>query len=188
MHSLTRFDRLLVAGLAAVAAAVPLAQAAQAGPAEPPEIPTRIQVDDGHKLFSVQHAIGVQIYKCNATPTGHSWGFVAPRADLYDDKGRLAMTHYAGPTWQARDGSQVKAQRVDGVNVDPTAIDWLKLSKASSSVGPDGDLLHNTSFIQRINTTGGLAPAAGTCTAATAGTVEEVPYTADYYFYKPAGR
>jgi len=189
MHSLTRFNRLLLAGLATVAAALPVAQvaqAAQAGPAEPGEVPTKVQVEDGHKVFSVQHATGVQIYKCNATATGHSWGFVAPRADLVDDKGKT-MTHYAGPTWKAEDGSTIKGQRVDGVNVDPKAIDWLLLRGVSPSAGADGDQLTNTSFIQRLNTTGGVAPAAGTCNADTAGAVEEVPYTADYYFWKPTG-
>src|SRR6266545_173743 len=41
-----------------------------------------------------------------------------------------------------------------------------------------------TTYIQRIATTGGLAPPAVDCNAATAGTVAEVPYTADYYFWK----
>jgi len=44
-----------------------------------------------------------------------------------------------------------------------------------------------TSYIQRIATVGGLAPPAAQCTAATAGTVAEVPYTADYYFWKHTG-
>ena len=188
MPSLTRIDRLLVAGLTAVAAALPLAQAAQAGTAEPPDgLPTKIQVEDGHKVFSVQHATGVQIYRCNATATGYSWGLVAPRANLFDDKGKLTMTHFAGPTWQAQDGSQVKGARVDGVNQDATAIDWLLLRKASASAGPDGDQLTNTSFIQRINTTGGVAPAAAECNALTLNTTSEIDYTADYYFWKPTG-
>jgi hypothetical protein len=41
-----------------------------------------------------------------------------------------------------------------------------------------------TAYIQRIATTGGLAPPAMECNATTAGTVAEVPYTADYYFWK----
>ena len=39
-------------------------------------------------------------------------------------------------------------------------------------------------FIQRVNTTGGVAPAAATCNAASAGKVAEIPYTADYHFWK----
>lgn len=42
----------------------------------------------------------------------------------------------------------------------------------------------DTTFIQRLNTTGGLAPAAATCNASTVGTQAEIPYTADYAFWK----
>ena len=76
---------------------------------------------------------------------------------------------------------------MDGVTVDPTAIPWLLLSAASTASGPDGDRLAHTTFIQRIATTGGLAPAAAGCNAGTAGTSAEVPYTADYYFWKATG-
>jgi hypothetical protein len=181
-----RFDRLLLAGTVAIAAAWPLAQLAQAGPAAP-DVPSRIQVAAGNKVFLVGHAIGVQIYSCNATSTGFGWSFVAPRADLYADNGKLVIEHFGGPTWEARDGSTVVGQRVDGVTVDADAIPWLLLSAASTSAGPDGDRLEGTTFIQRVATTGGLTPAAADCNESTAGTTEEVPYTADYYFWKATG-
>ncbi len=111
--------------------------------------------------------------------------FVAPRANLYDDHGKLVITHFAGPRWQAKDASTVLGARVDGVTVDPTAIPWLLLS--TTSVGEHGGRLAHTTFIQRIATAGGLAPAAGDCTAATAGAVREVPCTADYTFWKATG-
>jgi hypothetical protein len=41
------------------------------------------------------------------------------------------------------------------VTVDPTAIPWLRLSAASTAAGPDGDRLVDTTYIQRIATTGG---------------------------------
>ena len=82
----------------------------------------------------------------------------------------------------------VVAQRAaDPVTVDPTAIPWLLLSPVSKGAGPDGDRLAHTTYIQRIATTGGLAPAAALCNAGTVGTVAEVPYTADYYFWKKTG-
>jgi hypothetical protein len=74
------------------------------------------------------------------------------------------------------------------VTVDTTAIPWLRLKATSTSAGPDGDRLLKTAYVQRINTTGGLAPAAADCNAATAGAQVEVPYTADYYFWKETGR
>lgn len=178
--------RLLLTGIVAVAAALPLAQLAHAGPAAP-DVPTAIKVPEGHKLFLVGHAVGMQIYSCNATPSGYRWGFVAPRADLFDGNGKLLTTHFGGPTWQAKDGSKVVGAVVDRATVDATAIPWLKLSATSTAAGPDGDRLAGTTFIQRIATTGGLAPAAADCNDGSAGNVEEVPYTADYYFWKAGG-
>jgi hypothetical protein len=172
--------RLAIAGLA-VAATVALAPAAHAQS----YVPKDVQVDAGNKLFEVGHAIGVQIYACNGT----AWTFVAPRADLYNDHGKRIITHFAGPTWQANDGSQVVGRVAGMATVDPSAIPWLKLAKASTAVGPfGGDKLVKTTFIQRINTRGGLAPAASTCTASATGRQVEVPYTADYTFWKAKGR
>jgi hypothetical protein len=172
---------LAVAGLA-LAAAWPAAQAAHAEPSAP-EVPADIAAPAGSKLFLVGHAVGVQIYRCNVTASGYRWGFVGPKADLYGDSGKLIATHFAGPRWQALDGSQAVGAVVRPVTVDPTAIPWLLLS-ASGTPGVDGDRLADTTAIQRINTTGGLAPAAEECYAGTAGNERQVPYTADYYFYK----
>ena len=118
----------------------------------------------------------VQIYSCNGT----GWSFVAPRANLFDDQGELIITHFAGPTWQAKDGSMVVGHAEASVSVDPTAIPWVRLSAASTTPGQ----LATTTNIQRIATTGGLAPPAADCNAIRAGTVADVPYTADYYFWK----
>jgi Protein of unknown function (DUF3455) len=183
MKRLIRLDRVLLAAIVAALAAWPLAQAAIAGPEEP-VVPGEIQVLEGNKVFLVGHAVGVQIYSCNVTASGYGWGLVAPRANLYDDNGKLLATHFGGPTWQAKDGSYVVGQVEKRVTVDPTAIPWLRLAVASRGAGPDGDRLFATTYIQRISTTGGLPPAAAACNPVTAGTVEEIPYTADYYFWK----
>jgi hypothetical protein len=172
--------------LAAAAAALAVAQGAQAGPAAP-AVPSDIAVPEGHKPFLVGHATGVQIYDCLAVAGGHSWRLAAPRATLTNDHGKPLAEHYGGPTWEARDGSTVVAKRDGGVNVDPTAIDWLRLATDSTSAGADGDRLTSTTYIQRINTVGGLAPAAADCDADAAGERREVPYTADYVFFKATG-
>jgi hypothetical protein len=171
-------NRLLVMGLVAVAAALSLTQVAHAGPPAP-EVPPEIQVDDGNKAFLVGHAVGVQIYTCD----GSTWSSAVPRATLRDDNGKLIVNHFFGPTWQANDGSQAVGTVVDKVTVDRTAIDWVLLSTRTNP-GPDGDRLVDTTFIQRINTAGGLTPPAEDCNAATAGRVVPVPYTADYVFWK----
>jgi hypothetical protein len=165
-----RLPRLLLA-LVAVGA---LASPAQADT----DVPGDIAPPAGNTPFLEAHAIGVQIYACN----GSAWSFVAPRANLYDDDGNLVATHFAGPTWQYMK-SAVVGKREAGVKVDATAIDWLLLSAASTTPGRLGQ----TTFIQRSHTTGGLAPGAADCNAATAGTTREVPYTADYVFWKADG-
>jgi hypothetical protein len=184
MNRTLRLRRLVLAGIVAAATGVgAVAQDVHARPNDP-VVPTAIKVPAGNKVFLVGHAVGFQIYSCNATSSGHSWGLVEPYARLYGKRGRLVATHYAGPTWHAKDGSTVVGERVDGVAVDPTAIPWLLLKKVSTTTGDYGDRLTNTTFIQRTNTTGGLSPAASECNSESAGTRVEVPYTADYHFWK----
>jgi len=178
----------LSALVATVALAVALcaSQTAQAGPAEP-SVPSAIVVPEGHKLFLVADAVGVQIHSCDAVGTSFRLTFVAPRADLFDDKGKLLTTHFGGPTWQAKDGSLVVGQVEQRVTVDPTAIPWLRLVAASTAAGTDGYRLAHTTFVQRLETTGGLAPSPETCHAGTVGKIAEVPYTAVYAFWKASG-
>ena len=164
--------------LTALIATGALASAAQAS------VPKDIKPPEGNKVFLEAHAVGVQIYGCGATTTGgYAWSLTGPRANLYKH-GRLVATHFAGPTWQAKDGSKVVGARVNGINVDPTAIDWLLLKATSTTPGRFG----GTTYIQRIDTTGGLIPAAADCNAVTVDTQREVPYTADYVFWKKNGR
>jgi len=181
--TLSRNQRLRALLATAIAGLAVFSAAASARPADP-VVPEKIRVEDGHKPYLLAHAVGVQIYRCAATPDGPKWRLLAPRADLYGDNGQLVATHSAGPTWQARDGSYVKAQRVDGETVDRTAIQWLLLKATTKAAGADGDRLAGTTFIQRINTVGGLEPAAADCDAGAVGSQQEVPYTADYRFWK----
>jgi hypothetical protein len=179
--------RRLLAGIVAAIAVWPAAQAAQAATA-PPSVPPDIAVEAGHKPFLIGHAVGVQIYTCTTVAGGFAWSSATPRADLYDDRGNVIVKHFGGPSWQAKDGSTVVGRRArPPVTVDPTAIPWLLLERASATAGPDGDRLASTTFIQRIATTGGLTPAPDQCNAATAGSAREVPYTADYVFWRAQG-
>jgi Protein of unknown function (DUF3455) len=166
--------RLLLLTLAA------MALTASAAAAQP--LPDRIQVPAGNAPYLQAHAIGAQVYACTATADGPKWQFVEPQAILYDDHDRLIGIHFAGPTWQTLDGSQVKAAKVDGVTVDATAIPWLLLKKTSTTPGR----LAATTYVQRLNTRGGLEPAASKCSTATVGDERKVLYTADYRFWRAA--
>jgi hypothetical protein len=136
----------------------------------------KLQVPEGHKVAFRAYAEGVQIYKWNGT----SWVFQGPEAVLYDfgGDGELVGIHYAGPTWESNSGSYVVGKVLEPAVVDPNAIPWLKL-QATTSGGPG--IFNGVTFIQRVNTTGGKAPATpGTF----AGEEARVYYTADYYFYR----
>jgi hypothetical protein len=136
----------------------------------------KIAVEEGNKLAFKSYATGVQVYRWNGT----SWAFVAPIANLYADEGFNGQigTHYAGPTWEGNGGSKVVAARVDGCSPDPTAIQWLLL-RAVTADGPG--IFHRISFIQRLNTVGGIAPSTP---GANVGDEARVPYTTEYYFYR----
>jgi hypothetical protein len=187
MTRLARLRRALGVVLTAGAATLSMAQVALAEPAGPtlPPGTENIAVPSGNKVFLVGHATGAQIYTCN----NNAWTG-APRATLVADNGKLIIKHFAVPTWQATDGSSVVGKLPPKAAVSapkPNSIPWLLLEAKSTSVGLDGDRLSHTTFIQRVNTSGGVGPAPAECNATTAGKVVEVPYTADYYFWKATG-
>jgi hypothetical protein len=58
-------------------------------------------------------------------------------------------------------------------------------SMATTPDGPtDGDKLKETTFIQRLKTSGGVAPSTGCALSADVGKKALVDYEADYFFYK----
>jgi len=141
-------------------------------------IPAPLVPADG-KVVERIAARGVQIYECRANATGgQGWVFVAPEAELFDGQGRPVGKHYAGPHWEAADGSKiVGAVKARSDAPDASAIPWLLLD--AKSVGGDGRFAKVTS-VQRINTVGGLAPTTQVCDAKALGAKSRVSYTADY--------
>ncbi|MGH9278873.1 MAG: DUF3455 domain-containing protein [Acidimicrobiales bacterium] len=151
----------------------------------PPVVPASIAVPPGNVLYLVGHAKGYQVYRCQGTNGSTGWVLAYPFATLYNDANQAVATHYAGPSWTAADTSTVVATRIGSAAAPGgNAIPWLLL-QATSTSGPPGGTFTNTTFIQRINTTGGLAPATG-CDAGHIGALTAVFYTADYYFYRAA--
>ena len=128
-------------------------------------------------------AAGVQIYQCNASkddPAKFEWVFKAPEAELFDAAGKKIGTHYAGPTWESSDRSKVVGEvKARDNGPDANAIPWLLLTARSTS---DTGVFSRTTSIQRVQTIGGKAPAAG-CDKAQVGQEARVAYQAVYYFY-----
>jgi len=77
-----------------------------------------------------------------------------------------------------------------GSSFDPAfvargAVAWLLLKVVGAQDGPTGgDTLTATTFVQRLNTSGGVAPSTGCTSSTDVGNQAFVPYTADYFFYE----
>jgi len=153
----------------------------------PAAVPAALQVPLAGARSVQARAVGVQIYICQASPGDAShfeWVLRAPEAQLFDRSNRPIIKHYAGPTWEANDGSTVVGEVLARDNgPDAMAIPWLLLrAKSTSGKG----LLSGTQFIQRLNTVGGKAPQGG-CSPDLAGSEARVHYAADYVFFAPRG-
>jgi hypothetical protein len=164
---------------------------APSGPMTPPARPSvapELAVPDTAKLVLVADAKGDQIYECVAGDGGAlAWKLHAPSAMLFDASGKQIGAHFggvdknlpAGPYWQV-DASRVHGDKPVSV-ANPGSIPLLKLEghDATAAISNQPGVLSSVAFIQRLETTGGVAPA-GACTA---GDQVKVPYTARYYFY-----
>jgi Protein of unknown function (DUF3455) len=141
------------------------------------EVPDAIAAP-GETLAATIHAEGAQVYECKAGAAGKlSWQFREPIATLLVD-GKTVGRRYAGPNWELADGSAVVgkvAARAPGAS--SRDIPLLKLEVTSRrGTGQLGGI----TVIQRLNTRGGVAE--GACDRA--GTFLNVPYSADYAFYR----
>ena len=133
-----------------------------------------LKVPAGNKLFYHTYAEGVQIYRWDGT----SWVFQAPEAVLYACGEGIVGSHYAGPTWESNSGSYVVGVVEKRATPNPNAIPWLRLV-ADEADGPG--IFARVTYIQRVNTTGGLSPAGP---GEFVGEIARIPYTADYFFYR----
>jgi len=165
----------------------------------PPPVPPGLEVDLPNQAFLVGHAVGTQNYVCQPSPSiGQvAWTLFTPEATLFSDQREQLITHFNSPnpdeggtivraTWQdSQDTSTVWAKAVASASVTPGAIAWVKLQVVGARGGPTGgDTLSGTTFIQRLNTVGGLAPSTGCDLPTDIGHRAFMPYRADYFFYK----
>ena len=183
----SRVRALSVAGMAAVIGAVGTvtynASAAETTAADSrvvsvPTIPEPIKPPPGSRFVGAYVvASGTQNYTCvvpDGATTGAFTGASVPEAQLIGTGGRLH--HFAGPSWQSlRDKSLVTAVRLAGSTVTG-AIPELLLQVATHS---GKGVLSRADYINRLHTSGGVAPT-GSCTA---GQTAAVPYGAVYVFW-----
>jgi hypothetical protein len=144
-------------------------------------VPENLRVPDGQPLLLRVAARGVQIYTCKAKAAdaaAFAWALKAPEAELFDASGAKVGRHYGGPTWESADGSRVVGEVVQSSPAQG-AVPWLLL-RAKSNEGPGA--LASVTFIQRLDTVGGVAPSAG-CDGEHAGAETRVDYSANYAFY-----
>jgi hypothetical protein len=138
----------------------------------------QLAVPAGNRVAYRVFAAGVQVYSWN----GSAWAFIGPEAGLFANQNYRGMigSHYGGPTWETNSGSLVISSGATAIPCTPdaNAIPWLRLTAVASS-GPG--ILEGTTYIQRVNTIGGLRP---TEPGTVVGQDARIPYTAVYYFYK----
>jgi len=202
-HHITRRIGLIV-GMTALATAfmIALPGVAHAQKLTPPAVPDKLQPLEGNEVYLIGHAFGTQDYVCRASGSGVAFVLTTPEAVLFDNPARRIINHYFSPnpveggtiraTWQSTRDSSVfwgklaasATSQMDPDFVAPDAIAWLTLSRAGVLEGVGGGTeLAVATFVQRVNTKGGLAPSTGCNSPTDVGTTAFVPYEADYVFY-----
>lgn len=173
---------LRLLALSVPAASLLLAACANAPAQAPVKVSPALAAPADSARYLELVATGVQIYVCTRkADASYEWAFKAPEAVLASRAGAPAGKHYAGPTWEAPDGSLVVGE-VQARDPGPSssAIPWLLLSAKSHS---GSGVFASARFVQRLETVGGVAPAGG-CGDANLGAVARVPYTATYTFFR----
>jgi hypothetical protein len=174
---------LLAAVLLAVGQLLSPPMSAAASSSASPTVPEAIAVPAGSVLLFSHHAKGVQIYECK----NGQWVFHAPLALLFERQStKLTGIHYGGidrgltpgPWWESlEDGSRIRGAKTgEALSPNANSIPLLRLDVVERE---GSGVFSPVSFIQRLNTKGGVSPTS----QCKSGTQRQVPYTADYYFY-----
>jgi hypothetical protein len=179
--------RRLLFSSSAVSAVCLLAACASGGMAAKPfdqaALPAAVQVPVGHKVMLETVGVGEITYECRAKAAmadQFEWVFVGPDAKLLSRSGKELGKYFGPPaTWQSADGSKVTGVQVAVSPAQPGAIP-LQLVKANPAMGQGA--MQGVSYIQRVATVGGVAPAKP-CDASVVRSKVIVKYQADYIFW-----
>ena len=147
-------------------------------------LPATVQVPAGNKVALETVGLGEITYQCTAkkdTAGQFEWVFVGPDARLLDRSGKQIGKYYGPPaTWEAMDGSKLTAVQLA---VAPNMAGSIPLQLVKGNPAMGSGAMQGVTYIQRVNTQGGVAPATP-CTAANLSAKQIVKYQADYIFYK----
>jgi Protein of unknown function (DUF3455) len=174
----------------AIAATAAISACTGTGPLMTPysqaALPAAVQVPAGHTVTMQTMATGELTWQCRpkADMAGQfEWVFAGPDAGLKDRNGTVVGKYYGPPaTWESVDGSRITGTQLAIAPAGDGNIP-LQLVKAHPAMGMG--VMQGVSHVQRINTRGGVAPAAG-CGAANQGEKRLVRYSADYVFWRAA--
>jgi hypothetical protein len=175
---------LLAAALPALLAACAMTPPAQQPMVDNAQLPEAVRAPSGHQAAWHTTGTGQITYECRDRkdmPGQQEWAFVAPVATLTLPGGKIVGKYFAGPTWQANDGSSVTGKQLA---VSPVGAGNIPLQLVKASPGVQAGDLQQVSYIQRLNTKGGVAPSLP-CGPDQKGQKQQVDYQADYVFYKP---
>lgn len=175
----------LASVLAACSGMPSMPMTAKAAPYSQDMLPDAVKVPPGHRVAWETVGVGEITYECRVkagTTDVHEWVFVGPKADLKGRGGEMLGRYFGPPaTWAAHDGSALTGTQVA---IAPSMAGNIPLQLVKANPATGNGALNGTSYIQRVATRGGVAPAKP-CAAASLGQREIVQYQADYIFWKP---
>lgn len=145
------------------------------------ETPADVQVPDGNTVALETVGVGAITYMCEAKDDGTvGWVFKGPSAALNDRDGSQVGSYYGPPaTWEALDGSKITATELATA---PNGDGNIPLQLVEANPAEGEGAMNGVSYIQRLETEGGVAPDA-VCGADNEGATAVVTYQADYIFW-----
>jgi hypothetical protein len=174
----------LAASAASLLAACASGPMTMSRPYDQAALPTAVQVPAGHKVVMETVGAGDITYECRVKanmPGQFEWVFVGPDAKLADRGGKVVGKYYGPPaTWESMDGSKLTGAQVA---VAPAAAGSIPLQLVKANPAMGSGAMSGVTYIQRVATRGGVAPAMP-CDAGATGAKQVVKYQADYIFYK----
>lgn len=148
------------------------------------QVPAEVTPPAGNKAALTLVGVGTLAYECKAVadkPGTFAWTFAGPDAQLLDANKKAVGKYYAGPTWESNDGSKVTGKQLA---VSPGAAGSIPLQLVQAAPSTGKGAMNDVTYIQRLKTVGGVAPATPACAAANVGAKTTVGYQADYVFFK----